>query len=312
MQNQPVSAPSEPTRLAALRHARMSTFTPSPQQAAFFSALDTTSASIMLEAVAGSGKTTTIVQAQQRISPQSSVLFLAFNKSIATELEQRVPPHVTVKTFHAFGNAAISRSFPKRPRIDGNKSRNILKQSLSPRDFSTYAAFVTRLVGYAKSTGLLPDDAETAAPWFELINHFQLSPDSDECDEPTAIRFARRLLRDSLSDKTTVDFDDMLYVPFAQNLSFDKYQFVFVDEAQDTNSVQRDLLARMFNPSIGGRLIAVGDTHQAIYGFRGADSNALSALVDQFNMVRMPLSVSYRCSQAVVAEAQRALKQQIN
>jgi superfamily I DNA/RNA helicase len=53
------------------------------------------------------------------------------------------------------------------------------------------------------------------------------------------------------------------------------------------------------------RFVAVGDPHQAIYGFRGANSDALDKIVARFACRTLPLSVSYRCSKAVVAEAQK-------
>jgi DNA helicase II / ATP-dependent DNA helicase PcrA len=51
-------------------------------------------------------------------------------------------------------------------------------------------------------------------------------------------------------------------------------------------------------------LVAVGDPRQAIYGFRGADSNALKNIKKEFNAIELPLSISYRCPKSVVREAQ--------
>ena len=53
-----------------------------------------------------------------------------------------------------------------------------------------------------------------------------------------------------------------------------------------------------------GRLIAVGDPCQAIYGFRGADSNAIENIKAEFSAIELPLSISYRCPRSVVALAQ--------
>jgi superfamily I DNA/RNA helicase len=82
-----------------------------------------------------------------------------------------------------------------------------------------------------------------------------------------------------------------------------KFDFVFVDEAQDVSDIQRALLKAAMKKK--GRLVAVGDPHQAIYGFRGADSEALNNIAIQFDAKRLPLSISYRCPKAVVAEAQK-------
>ena len=98
----------------------------------------------------------------------------------------------------------------------------------------------------------------------------------------------------------------MLYLPLMNDLRFWQNDVVFIDEAQDTNNVQLHLLRRMVKPM--GRIVAVGDPSQAIYGFRGADSDAMDNLKSQFDMVELPLTVSYRCSREVVREAQRIVQ----
>jgi DNA helicase II / ATP-dependent DNA helicase PcrA len=54
----------------------------------------------------------------------------------------------------------------------------------------------------------------------------------------------------------------------------------------------------------GGRCISVGDENQACYGFTGADADAMDLVAQDWNAVRMPLSINYRCSKAVVRHAQ--------
>jgi superfamily I DNA/RNA helicase len=76
-----------------------------------------------------------------------------------------------------------------------------------------------------------------------------------------------------------------------------------VDEAQDTNAARRALVRAMVKK--GGRVIAVGDPCQAIYGFTGADADALELIAKDFNCIELPLTVSYRCPQAVVKFAQQ-------
>ena len=85
--------------------------------------------------------------------------------------------------------------------------------------------------------------------------------------------------------------------------SMTKFDFVFVDEAQDTNAIQRALLRKILKPT--SRIVAVGDPAQAIYGFRGADSNSLQLIADEFNCKRLPLTVSYRCPTSVVEFARQ-------
>ncbi len=66
--------------------------------------------------------------------------------------------------------------------------------------------------------------------------------------------------------------------------------WVIVDEAQDLNSIRRVILGNLLKDN--GRLIAVGDPFQAVYGFTGADSNSMNKLRITYNMEVFPLSIS--------------------
>jgi DNA helicase II / ATP-dependent DNA helicase PcrA len=288
------------------------TFLPSPEQAAIFSALASGSDNMLITAVAGSGKTTTIVEAAKTHLPKAiSCRFLAFNKNIQEELALRLPPTVTVTTFHSVGLKALRRVYPKAV-LDKDKSFTILKQRLSPREFGLMASVVSRLVSFAKNVGFGTDAAsapeENSDSWFNLAAHF--NHDFGDNDEERVVEVAQKLLTTSSTEPVgSFDFDDMLYLPLRLRLSFDRTNYIFIDEAQDTNCVQRALLHEMLHAAPYGRLIAVGDPSQAIYGFRGADADAIAALKREFGMVTYPLSVSYRCSKAVVKEAQKYITQ---
>lgn len=288
--------------------------TPSPEQQAFFDALVGGSANIQLRAAAGAGKTTTIVEGVKRLPSHLSVVFLAFNKSIVTELEERIGSRCEVATFHKKGYAAWRKHLGRNPKLDGSKLFTLFKEKLGGKDFGKemelYASFVVRLVGLAKNAGmdthLMPDEWSN---WVALAVHNDLQLQSEDADEQRAIELAQWLLAESNRKADhLIDFDDMLYCPLRLGIKFDMCNVIFIDEAQDTNAVQCDLLKRMKAPSPYGRLIAVGDASQAIYGFRGADASAMDNMKEMFDMVEMPLSVSYRCSKAVVREAQRFCK----
>lgn len=283
--------------------------THSPEQLAFFSALTSSSDSLILSAVAGSGKTTTIVSACRLLPLGLSIRFLAFNKSIKEELERRLPPTITVSTFHSEGLRAWSAfSKPSRPQIDGDKMRNILKDEvLEPRHKFSYLSFCSRLSSYAKGAGLGTEFADLSIENLrQLISHHSLFPEDDTLDESLALKYViRAITRSNELGSTVLDFDDMLYLPLIHSIPFPRANIIFIDEAQDTNFVQRELLKQILAPAPHGRLIAVGDPNQAIYGFRGADSEAMNRLKEEFNMTSLPLSVSWRCSKAVVREARQ-------
>jgi len=278
-------------------------FKPSPNQEAIFRFIEEEKGSAVIEAVAGSGKTTTIVKALELIDPSKKILFLAFNKKIATELQSRIPAHAKAATFHSVGYGAW-RFATDNCQIDDAKLSNLLKTHFSELHRSSYGAAMRKLVGLAKSAGVGKLIANDMVNWYALADHHSVElPDSPKFADQ-AIQLSMQLLELSVEAARagTIDFDDMLYMPLLDNVPFSKYDYVFVDEAQDTNQVQLSLLRRMLKP--GGRLIAVGDRHQAIYGFRGADAGAMDAIVEAFGCKILPLSKSYRCAKNVIKLAQ--------
>src|SRR5690606_34207643 len=114
---------------------------------------------------------------------------------------------------------------------------------------------------------------------------------------------AQPVYRASLAQADVIDFDDMILFPLIKNLRVRwPKDLVIVDEAQDLSRT-RQALARLFVKPRTGRMVIVGDDRQAIYGFSGADAEALPNLIKSFNATALPLSVTWRCPKAVVAEA---------
>lgn len=259
-----------------------------------FSFVEAGRGNAVVEAVAGSGKTTTIVEALQRVNnARRTSIFLAFNKSIATELKAR---GVNARTFHSLTYSVVTR-FKEARDVTMDKLRKLITANLTGEDVMLYGTFITRLVGLGRQAGIGCLVEDTQAAWLDLVRYHDLELENDNADLGTALDLASKLLAWS-NASPLVDFDDMLYLPVKEGLTLPKFDFVFVDEAQDTNAIQRAILRKIMGPN--SRLIAVGDPAQAIYGFRGADSNSLGLIADEFNCARLPLTVSYRCPQAVI------------
>jgi superfamily I DNA/RNA helicase len=82
-----------------------------------------------------------------------------------------------------------------------------------------------------------------------------------------------------------------------------RYDLVVIDEAQDMNASQLILAMKACKPH--GRIVIVGDDRQAIYGFRGADSNSIDRLKGELVASELGLTITYRCPKAVVAIANK-------
>lgn len=269
---------------------------PSPFQSAIFDFASNGSGNAIVKAVAGSGKTTTIVETVKLI--QGSSIFLAFNKAIAEELKAR---GVNARTFH---------SLCYRPVLDvvGAKSVNdqkvsqLIRAKLSENDAKIYGSFVRKLVGLARQSGLGALSDASGEAFYALVEHHDITLETEGASEAQGIEYAREIL--TLSNKMKeVDFDDLLYFSVLHGVRLPEFDWVLVDEAQDTNQIQRAILRKILAKR--GRLIAVGDPAQAIYGFRGADSDALELIAEDFQPCTwLPLSVTYRCATSITAMAQ--------
>lgn len=106
----------------------------SDRQLAIFDAYENTRKNIAIEATAGSSKTTCIVECCRRTPPNKKVLFMAFNKSIAEELRERLPSHIDVNTFHSKGLRVLLSNFRIKPKINENKCFVIGKKILETKD----------------------------------------------------------------------------------------------------------------------------------------------------------------------------------
>lgn len=279
------------------------TLTPSPQQKTFFDWVETGSGNAIMEAVAGAGKTTTLLMGLGLTSGTAAMA--AYNKAIATEISERLKglnlgSRVKVGTMHSFGLAALKASFPKTT-INGDKLRMIAEKAIEKRFYRTFAVNAASM---AKQTGIgIFTPITDFSAWVDMVEHHSLAdnlPEYAKLEE--AVEAAQEVLRVSnLNVSKIVDFDDMVYIPVMNNLKVRQYDWVFLDEAQDTNFVRRELVKKMLSPK--GRLVAVGDSHQAIYGFTGADCNSMENICQEFNATRLPLTVSYRCPKSVVERA---------
>jgi len=292
--------------------------------------------SLNLIARAGCGKTYTLVRGAIRAIVEEGlgeVALMAFNKSAANEFKERLGAlaretgddrfsnwkHVDAGTVHSFGFRAVRRWAPD-VKVEDKKVFHILDDlaaverqnqmnTKGMRDarapvYEREATPIRKLVSLAKQSAfgfLVP--LEDRHAWYELAIHHAINEMTDDATLDEVIEAAIVALRVSVEyDKEIVDFDDMILAPLIHNLKLWPKDWVLIDEAQDTNAARRALALKLLKP-LTGRLIAVGDDRQAIYGFTGADSDALDLIAQELGSWTLPLTLTYRCPKAVVAEA---------
>lgn len=267
---------------------------------------------LLVLAGAGSGKTRVvtyrIIHLLQSGIPASSILAVTFTNKAAREMEERVrhltSAHVTLSTFHSLGAKLLRELTPFIDRSPGfviydeDDANRLLKNCLKELEISEKELPVKNaksLISKAKNAIYSPDELP-----LEMI--------------PRSIApfFARlySLYQQQLKISNAIDFDDLLYLPVRlfreqpQVLAHyqNRWQYLLVDEYQDTNPAQYELIQQLAAPRYN--LFVVGDPDQSIYSWRGADLNNILRFEQDFKGAKVVrLEENYRSHQTILAGA---------
>lgn len=282
--------------------------TPTTEQTSIISAATDTDANLSVIARAGAAKTTTLEMIAEAL-PGVDILCLAFNKSIATEMNNRLPDNCEAKTLHALGFKAWWEYTRIRATLDDKKVYRLTKrhiEKLEDPDDKSQAyedmSEIMDIVNTAKNSGFLPKAARSGAARSLLADEdfFNGLP-----MEPSHIMrmIASSVLIDSFKEaqKGTIDFADMIYCPALCQVPWPRPSLTLVDEAQDLSPINHHIIKKLVG---NRRIIAVGDPLQAIYGFRGALTDSMEKFAEKFKTEAHYLTMTFRCSAAVTRNAQ--------
>lgn len=287
----------------------MNDFSPTPEQQAIIDAARSTKDNLVIEALAGAAKTTTLVMIAKAL-PNTPILAIAFNKRIAEEMARRLPANCSSKTLNAIGHRAWADQIRKRLIVNKDKTyenfRRIVDKLKELKEFEDLSRLydqqsdILKAVRLAKTWGWRPEDFFPGSKslisdeeFWERIN-LVLDDDVDTLQ-------IKNLVIDGIKQayQGVIDFDDQIYMPTLFGGQWPKFPLVLIDEAQDLSPINHAMLAKL----VTQRLIAVGDPYQSIYGFRGAQSDSMVALTREYNMIKLGLSVSFRCPIEVIKKA---------
>jgi len=283
-------------------------FIPSSYQVKIFEFVEKGKGNGLVNAVAGSGKSTTLIQAA-KLLPTRNALFVAFNKSIAEELKKKLNNLMEAKTIHALGLQIVKSELKelktdekKYKTTDEKKYKTIVAQ-FCPQLKTEEKFLLEQLINYARYTLTDPEDDEKLALMAEHYNldltYFdQAVPHLSSC-LTKGIEVAKQ--------KKQVDLTDMIWLPNVLNLKTSNYDWMFVDECQDLSACQLELILKCLSDR--GRILFVGDPFQAIYGFSGADCESVEKIKERVNAVELPLSICYRCPKSHIELAKEIVPQ---
>ncbi|MDE5602344.1 MAG: UvrD-helicase domain-containing protein [Helicobacter sp.] len=273
-------------------------------------AVKTTEGALLILAGAGSGKTKTITTRLAYLIdevgiPPSNTLTLTFTNKAASEMQKRAldmienttshPPLLC--TFHKFGLLFL------KFHIDCLERKN---------NFTLIDREDTKRILKGFNNNLLPMPLLLSE--ISRYKNSQISPQEaiDNAYNPTYKQIAKIYLdyQDFLLQNNRVDFDDLLLLPLeilqkfpeiAKEVSY-KYQYIMVDEYQDTNELQYLLLKHLcFTHQ---NICVVGDDDQSIYSWRGANIQNILNFTQHFSNAQMiKLEENYRSSKKILETA---------
>ena len=263
---------------------------------------------------AGSGKTRVITHKiarliQAGLEPKR-IAAITFTNKAAAEMRERAKgligrdaKHVAVCTFHALGvrmmreDGAVLGLKPAFSILDSDDVTKILKDAGGTTDAAT-ARIWQWTISKWKNMGLNAAQAEV-----------QAADDNERITARIMARYEERLVA-----YQSVDFDDLIGMPLKLLQQFDevraKWQaalgHILVDEYQDTNATQYEVLKALAGER--GRITAVGDDDQSIYGWRGATLDNLKKLpVDYPTLKVIKLEQNYRSTSAILRAANNVI-----
>lgn len=259
--------------------------------------------SATINAVPGSGKTTTLCGVSDIIPFESEALYMAFNKRVVTEMQLK-GMSIDLGTSHKNGLAILRRHSTQMIDVKPNKYNliaNTYCDQLIAQKIASSSVSVAKLADIIRLT-----DTDIVSPSMDeiledlriLVLEYVLLGIKEINEQLVSV--LNTILNEGLSiykTEAVIDYVDMLWIPLELDLPAPKlYDFLLIDEVQDFNTLQIELAQRLVYED--GRVIAVGDTNQSCYAFMGANPDSVDCITNAFNSQSLPLSICYRCPQS--------------
>lgn len=274
------------------------------QQAAINWAM--THGSQAIEACAGAGKTSTLGAISECLAGEfKKGLYIAFNKSIATEASRKMPSNVEARTAHSLAYRACAVPFQQAGKLSGRPYPNVIARELSvPAIPPLTKTGVAAIALQAVTSFCYSADEELKHCHVSMRDYRDQGFDKADIEAirhtiwTYAVKIWERMI--NLRDRMPITHDVYLKL-WCLSKPVLSYDFILFDEAQDANPVLLDLVMHQ-----SAQLILVGDKYQQIYSWRGA-TNAMQSVTMQKNY----LTQSFRFGQPIAEIANFILNDQI-
>ena len=279
--------------------------------------LKQTDGAVLVTAGAGSGKTRLlthrIVYIMENGTSPYNILAITFTNKATNEMRERISKmtegaeSIWISTFHSMcakilrhdiDKIGYTRDFSIYSESDSDKVKKQVLESLNLDDEDNKKALSRHLSNWKNGVLSLDEYAQ-----------------NEEDEDFENILKAMREYELTLKENNALDFDDLLiktYQLFKKNPDVlfhyaNRFQYVLVDEFQDTNVVQYELLKQL--TSVHKNIFAVGDEDQCIYSWRGANFKNIFNFKKDFQDVKVfKLERNYRSTQGILDIANNLIK----
>ena len=273
-------------------------FTPSEYQEKIFDWVQHGNGNALIQARSGSGKTTTAVASMKLIPKTEKCLFIAFNKTIADELNNRLKtrPNCTARTTHSLGYLMIKRNFGPDVELDEYKYRNYVKTNITEltttrgeiktrQQIEEYIDNITSLIDYARF-----NLAQSEREIDRIAQKYNIPVSFDECV------VTQKCLEWGKENVETVDYTDMIWLPVELSLKPTglTYDWVYIDEAQDFMPLQHRIIRSLY-PKANFTILT--DSAQAIVP--AINSTDTAEIAEIYSAQTMTLNKSYRSTKEI-------------
>ena len=304
--------------------------------------LNNPQSNMLVNALAGSGKSTTACMLSEH--SKTSDLYIAFNASVVEEFKKKIKnPKTKVMTMHSLAYSIMlynveqeSKDSGEKPKgfgsqrskrtvsLDNFKPHKILDEEITKR-YGRYIEFAKRVflkdnyINLYNLCRLTLTDMSSNKDVSRLINDHVLflyygdegysAPDISEITSTLKILDTKS--KQQFETQGVIDFTDMLWITF-NKLKYDNWEVpywalytnIYCDEVQDFSNIQLNFLK--FIKRTKGRYVFIGDFHQAIYNFAGANAQAFNQIPKMFAPVEtFDLPICYRCAKSHLSRVNR-------
>lgn len=280
----------------------------SPQQDSIWKEITKGKTHLVINALAGTGKSFTLVHGVLRLRQtkgleKARIGIFAFNVHIAREVGAKLNELGITDVFSATWNSFAWRQLRKAlttVEMMEDKLESILEEIIPEAEIRPLGGAVGKMVRLLKCHMYEP----TTENMEELMERFDIDCSQEQI--PDVFGYATRAMQECWKRDGVADFDDQIWMVVKGQLPVDQFDIVMVDESQDLSTNQQ-MLAMMACKN--GRMVVVGDAHQAIYGFKGADVTSMPRMKEMLEATKigvkeLPLTVSRRCAKLHIKLAQ--------